>query len=55
MNKKFNIICVLTMSFILSGCGATKTMVLEPIETQDTVKKLRIEKAQPLPAEAGRL
>ena len=44
MNKKFNIICVLTMSFILSGCGATKTMVLEPIETQDTVKKLRIEK-----------
>ena len=44
MNKQFNIICLLTMSFILIGCGATKTMVLEPIETQDTVKKLRIEK-----------
>ncbi len=42
--KQFNLLCALTICFLLVGCGSTKTMVLEPVERQNTVKKLRIEK-----------
>lgn len=45
MKKQINLLCILAISFILVGCGATKTMVLEPIERQNTVKKLCIVKS----------